>query len=65
MGSQNDDYYCAGSDDFRGYVWKMPGAAELAELRREVSVDDWLTQDYPDVIGATHSFWTLSGELSL
>jgi len=37
----SDVYYGAGSDDFRGYVWKIPEAPVLLEQRREIGVDRW------------------------
>lgn len=44
MGSANDDYFCAGSDDFRAYVWKLPSSQELLDSRREVSPAGWLDE---------------------
>jgi hypothetical protein len=32
-------------------VWKLPSLSELAEGRKEISVDDWAGQEYLDVIG--------------
>lgn len=37
----SDAYYGAGSDDFRGYVWKVPETSILLEQRREIGVDRW------------------------
>ncbi|KAF9779652.1 WD40 repeat-like protein [Thelephora terrestris] len=41
----SDAYYGAGSDDFRGYVWKIPETAMLLERRREIDVDSWLLEE--------------------
>lgn len=40
----SDAYYAAGSDDFRGYVWKIPETSVLTEQRREIGVDSWLLE---------------------
>jgi len=40
-GVLDDPYYCAGSDDFRTYIWKVPPPAILAQQREEYSSDDW------------------------
>ncbi|RDB14747.1 DDB1- and CUL4-associated factor 5 [Hypsizygus marmoreus] len=44
------DLYSAGSEDFRGYVWKIPSPAELQEQRIEVSYDDWTSREWPNTI---------------
>jgi len=36
-----DDMYAAGSDDFRGYVWKIPSISQLKSARKELSAEDW------------------------
>ncbi|KAI0028268.1 WD40-repeat-containing domain protein, partial [Vararia minispora EC-137] len=36
LGKEEDEFYTAGSDDFRGYVWKIPSSADL-ERRRTIS----------------------------
>jgi len=41
-GLETDDLYVAGSDDFRGYVWKIPPVNELLEQRQMVSARDWV-----------------------
>jgi len=38
----NVTYLSAGSDDFRGYVWKIPNIEEMKERREVVSKDDWI-----------------------
>lgn len=37
----SDAYYGAGSDDFRGYVWKIPDTSMLLEQRKEINVESW------------------------
>lgn len=37
----SDAYYGAGSDDFRGYVWKIPETPMLLEQRREIGAERW------------------------
>lgn len=37
----SDEYYCGGSDDFRGYLWKIPEVSNLIEERREIPPDQW------------------------
>lgn len=44
MGSANNEYFCAGSDDFRAYVWQLPSPQELLDGRREVSPASWLNE---------------------
>ncbi|KXN81788.1 DDB1- and CUL4-associated factor 5 [Leucoagaricus sp. SymC.cos] len=44
-GLDSDEFYAAGSDDFRGYVWRLPPTSELVSQRREFSPTDWQTQD--------------------
>ena len=41
-GLDSDDMYAAGSDDFRGYVWKIPSISQLTSARKEMSGEDWL-----------------------
>ncbi|KZT64278.1 WD40 repeat-like protein [Daedalea quercina L-15889] len=40
-GLLDEPYYCAGSDDFRAYMWKIPPSAVLTQRRREISAEDW------------------------
>ena len=35
--------YVGGSDDFRGYVWKIPPISQLADMRNEISAEEWGT----------------------
>jgi len=46
-----DDMYVAGSDDFRGYVWRIPPLISLQGLRREITAYDWYTREWPDTVG--------------
>ena len=41
----SDAYYGAGSDDFRGYVWRIPETQVLLEQRREVDAGEWLLEE--------------------
>lgn len=50
-GVNTDDLYCAGSDDFRGYVWKIPPTSKLTELRTEMSADEWEAQKSSSTVG--------------
>lgn len=55
-GMERDELYSAGSDDFRGYVWKIPRTSELVNNRKEVSADDWSSQDRPFTTGASEAY---------
>lgn len=46
-----DNFYGAGSDDFRGYVWKMPELGTLSALRQEINADEWMSHEWTDVCG--------------
>ncbi|KAL0069092.1 hypothetical protein AAF712_003778 [Marasmius tenuissimus] len=39
------NYYCAGSDNFCGYLWKIPPIEELISMREEISFHDWYRKD--------------------
>ncbi|TFK40763.1 WD40 repeat-like protein [Crucibulum laeve] len=54
-GLDTDEYYVAGSDDFRGYIWKIPPLSELIERREELTADNWLTHDFRQTIAFTQS----------
>ncbi|KAJ7601190.1 WD40 repeat-like protein [Mycena floridula] len=41
FGSSADGIYCTGSDDFRGYIWRIPNVEELKVARREIKACDW------------------------
>ena len=51
LGFDDDNYYSAGSDDFRAYIWKVASLNELTEQRQQISADDWASQEFPGVIG--------------
>ncbi|KAH8114456.1 WD40 repeat-like protein [Phellopilus nigrolimitatus] len=53
-GLGDDPFYTTGSDDFRGYVWKIPPLSELSEKRRVVNSDDFLNNELPRTIGYTY-----------
>ncbi|PCH40298.1 WD40 repeat-like protein, partial [Wolfiporia cocos MD-104 SS10] len=46
-----DPYYCAGSDDFRTYMWKIPETSLLQTERQVISLDDWISGVHPDTVG--------------
>jgi len=50
LGLDRDQYYSAPSDDFHGYMWKLPDLADLAERRTEISASEWADQS-PGTIG--------------
>lgn len=50
-GLDNDELYSAGSEDFRAYVWKIPGLSELAEQRIEISSDEWAAREWSNTVG--------------
>lgn len=46
-----DVLYGAGSDDFRGYVWKIPELSTLLGLREVISADEWGSHEWTGVCG--------------
>ncbi|TCD60396.1 hypothetical protein EIP91_010234 [Steccherinum ochraceum] len=40
-GLHTDEYYAAGSDDFRAYVWKIPDLRELTQRRESIAYERW------------------------
>ncbi|KIM43179.1 hypothetical protein M413DRAFT_18290 [Hebeloma cylindrosporum] len=40
-----DDMYAGGSDDFRGYVWRIPSVSQLTAVRNEISASEWETRE--------------------
>ncbi|KAG6809995.1 hypothetical protein H0H92_013777 [Tricholoma furcatifolium] len=54
FGLDSGDFFSAGSDDFRGHVWKIPSIERLTGERIELSADDWMTQDWPHTTGFTN-----------
>jgi WD repeat-containing protein 22 len=58
-----DDMYGAGSDDFRCYLWKIPSLISLQGLRKEITADDWYTQEWPDIVGECMQSYVMAGYL--
>lgn len=56
-GLATDEYFSAGSDDFRGYVWKLPDTPELIDRRKLFNVDEWAIHDSPDEVGFSEGRW--------
>ncbi|KAG6915901.1 hypothetical protein DXG01_009368 [Tephrocybe rancida] len=54
FGMNGAEFYGAGSEDFRGYVWKVPSTERLADQRLEVSADDWASQDWSNTTAFTN-----------
>ncbi|KAF8719093.1 hypothetical protein AX14_011463 [Amanita brunnescens Koide BX004] len=50
---ETDDLFVSGSDDFRGYVWKIPPLAELLGEREVISAREWESQSRLGTIGFT------------
>lgn len=46
-----DILYGAGSDDFRGYVWKIPELSTLLGLRQVINADEWMSHEWAGVCG--------------
>ena len=46
-GLETDDFYASGSDDFRGYIWKIPPLSVLKEQRKIFSVNEWENYQSP------------------
>lgn len=44
-GMDEDNLYAAGSDDFRGYLWKIPPTTQLMEQRQKFSAEEWPTSN--------------------
>ncbi|KAK0441633.1 WD40 repeat-like protein [Armillaria borealis] len=52
LGFDNDDFYCAGSDDFCAYLWRIPSISSLVEQRQIVDPDEWSGNTiFADTIG--------------
>jgi len=39
-----DSFYSSGSDDFRGYVWKIPDLTSLEQQRKQIDIENWPNQ---------------------
>ncbi|THH16523.1 hypothetical protein EW146_g4128 [Bondarzewia mesenterica] len=48
-GPDGDGYFSCGSDDFRGYVWKLPSSGALARRRRIIDEEGWRSKQWPGV----------------
>ncbi|KAF8906176.1 WD40-repeat-containing domain protein [Mucidula mucida] len=59
LGLDSDDFYCAGSDDFCAYIWKIPPLSELSEQRKVIPSDEWCVHpEYANEIGYTEGLLT-------
>jgi WD repeat-containing protein 22 len=56
-GMSEDILYGAGSDDFRGYVWKIPELSTLLGFRQEISADEWMTHEWTGACAYSESQW--------
>ncbi|KAJ8593937.1 WD40 repeat-like protein [Rhizopogon salebrosus TDB-379] len=56
-GMDEDDMYAAGSDDFRGYVWKVPPLISLQGLRNEITARDWYAREWPNIVAFAEGKW--------
>ncbi|KAL0960803.1 hypothetical protein HGRIS_005819 [Hohenbuehelia grisea] len=41
LGADEGQFYTHGSDDFRGYLWRLPVTPKLQGCRQEFSADEW------------------------
>ncbi|KAI0260688.1 WD40 repeat-like protein [Gloeopeniophorella convolvens] len=48
-----ETYYSSGSDDFRGYLWKVPSLEALGDERQEIAADEWLNGGEDGIIAFT------------
>ncbi|KAF8158181.1 WD40-repeat-containing domain protein [Crassisporium funariophilum] len=53
--SGTDDLYAGGSDDFRGYVWRIPPLAQLEQRRKVFSKNEWGSYESLSTIAFTES----------
>ncbi|TFK24981.1 WD40 repeat-like protein [Coprinopsis marcescibilis] len=56
LGTNSDQYYGAGSDDFCAYLWKIPSISELKDQRKEINPLDWWTKETSDTTAFTDGF---------
>ncbi|KAG9315850.1 WD40-repeat-containing domain protein [Chiua virens] len=56
-GMNEDILYGAGSDDFRGYVWKIPEFSTLSGLRQEINADEWMAHEWAGVCAYSENQW--------
>lgn len=50
-GLGGDELYCAGSDDFQAYVWKLPDPAALVDRRENHDAVMWKKFGDPETVG--------------
>ncbi|KAJ3934281.1 MAG: WD40 repeat-like protein [Lentinula lateritia] len=50
----DDDYYLGGSDDFCGYLWKIPPVEQLMAQREEIPAHEWRL-DGSNIVGFTEN----------
>ncbi|KZV92289.1 WD40 repeat-like protein [Exidia glandulosa HHB12029] len=55
FGGTHDSYYGTGSDDFRGYAWKLPDTQTLVAARQEVDLGTWVADADEKAVGFTTS----------
>ena len=55
-----DDMYGAGSDDFRGYIWKIPPLGQLTDQRQTMSADEWMSSDSSRIGKSPHFVFFLT-----
>ncbi|KAH9065241.1 WD40 repeat-like protein [Lactarius vividus] len=51
-------YYSSGSDDFRGYLWKIPALETLENERQVIGADDWLNGGEDGAVAFTGSSYS-------
>ncbi|KAJ7486235.1 WD40 repeat-like protein [Mycena galericulata] len=49
-GLETDTMYAAGSDDFRAYIWSLPGSSALATQRTVLSHAEWVAGPHAGVV---------------
>ncbi|KZT12209.1 WD40 repeat-like protein [Laetiporus sulphureus 93-53] len=50
-GMGNDHLYCAGSDDFRAYVWRIPDPMALVDRRESHDASIWTNSGNSETVG--------------
>ncbi|KAJ4465826.1 WD40-repeat-containing domain protein [Lentinula edodes] len=50
----DDDYYLGGSDDFCGYLWKIPPVEQLMAQREEIPAHEWRLEG-SNIVGFTEN----------
>ncbi|KAH7915613.1 WD40 repeat-like protein [Hygrophoropsis aurantiaca] len=54
---QDEPLYATGSDDFRGYVWKLPPLIDLSANRKVISADEWFAGEWLNTVAFTEGQW--------